>query len=72
MRIALKVIPGSKQNLYKEEGGVVKVYLMAPPVDGKANVALVKFLAKHFDVNTSRISILKGLTSRNKIVDVEL
>lgn len=72
MRIAIKVIPGSKQNSYKEESGAIKVYLTAPPVDGKANVALVKFLAKHFDVNTSRISIFKGLTSRNKIVDIDL
>ncbi len=72
MRIALKVIPGSKQNAYKEEAGMIKVYLTAPPVDGKANIALIKFLAAHFNVNISRVEVIKGLKSRNKIVDIDI
>jgi uncharacterized protein (TIGR00251 family) len=71
MQIHIKVIPGAKQNTYKEEAGVIKVYLTTPPVDGKANAALIKFLAQHFNINTSRIDIIKGLKSRNKVVNID-
>ena len=68
----LKVIPGAKKNLLKEEGAVFKVYLTAPAVEGKANQALVTFLAQHFEVSKSKIEIIKGLHSRNKIVNILL
>lgn len=71
MQLTIKVIPAARQNLYKEEGGVIKVYLTAPAVDGKANLALIKFLSKHFDVNVSRIVILKGEKSRLKVVSID-
>ncbi len=71
MKITVKVTPGSKKNEFKQEGDLVKVYLTAPPVDGKANAALIKFLAKHFSVKPSAIEILKGLKSRHKIVNID-
>jgi uncharacterized protein len=71
MRIELKVIPGARKNLYKQEGDGTKVYLTAPPVDGKANEALIKFLAEHFCVKVGRITLLKGLKSRHKVVNIE-
>ena len=71
MRFSLKVIPGAKRNEWVEAKGIVKVYLNAPAVDGKANVALVKFLAGHFGVKSSQIEITKGLKSRHKIISIE-
>ncbi len=68
MTIEIKVIPGAKKNLYKEENGQVKVYLTAPPVDGKANDALCEFLSEHFGVRPSSIEIIKGLKSRKKVI----
>jgi uncharacterized protein (TIGR00251 family) len=68
MKLNVKVMPGAKKNLLKEEGGGIKVYLTAPPVDGKANDALVDFLAEHYNVRVSRIEIIKGLKSRNKVI----
>jgi len=70
MILEIKVIPGAKKNLLKEEAGGVKVYLTAPPVDGKANEALVEFLAEHYGIRSSRIEIIKGLKSRNKVINI--
>lgn len=70
MIIELKVHPGAKKNLFKEEKGLVKVYLTAPPLDGRANEALVAFLAEHFGVRSSAVCIIKGLKSRNKAVKI--
>jgi uncharacterized protein YggU (UPF0235/DUF167 family) len=45
--------------------------LQAPPVDGAANEALVRFLADEFGVPRRKVRIISGLGSRNKIVEVE-
>ncbi len=70
MKIAIKVIPGAKKNQWKEENGMIKVYLTAPPLENRANEALVDFLAGHFDLKKSAIEIVKGLKSRHKIVNI--
>ena len=72
MIIDIKVIPGAKKNRVLEEGGrIVKVYLTAPPVEGKANEALIEFLAGHFGIRKSQIEIIKGLKSRNKVIIIK-
>ena len=68
--ITLKVIPRARKNLWKEENGLVKVWLTAPPVEGKANTALIAFLSDHYGVSKSRIEIIKGLNSRNKTIKI--
>jgi uncharacterized protein len=70
MQINVKVIPGAKKNLLKEENASYKVYLTAPPVEGKANKALIEFLAEYFKVKKNQIEITKGLKSRNKTVNI--
>ena len=49
----------------------LKVQLTAPPIDGKANAALVRFLAKALGVPRSAVRVAKGLTSRRKLVEIE-
>lgn len=72
MRIYLKVIPRSSQNkIEKISEGEYRVRLTAPPVDGKANEALIKILAEHFGVAKSFISIVGGKGMQRKMVDVE-
>ena len=71
MRIALKVIPGAKRNEWKVQDDGIRVYLNAPAVEGKANAALIKFLAVHYGVKTSQIEIIKGLKSRHKVINIE-
>jgi len=70
MILEVRVIPGAKKDLFKEEAGKVKVYLTAPPVEGKANAALVDFLAEHYGIRPSCIEIIKGLKSRNKVINI--
>jgi len=48
----------------------IKVKLTAPPVEGKANEALVKFLAKEFKISPSSVEILRGHHSREKIIRI--
>jgi len=70
MKLQVKVIPGAKKELWKEEAGMVKVYLTAPALEGRANEALICFLAEHFEVKKSAIQIVKGLKSRRKVVNI--
>lgn len=70
MRLEIKVIPGAKKDALSEQNGAVKVHLRAPAVDGKANAALVKFLAEHYGVKTSQIEVIKGLKSRHKVINI--
>jgi len=70
MKLQVKVIPGAKKALWKEEGDTVKVYLTAPALEGRANEALIESVAEHFGVKRSAIEIVKGLKSRYKIVNI--
>lgn len=69
--VSVRVVPrSSKEEVAGFEGGVVRIRLNAPPVEGKANEALVRFLAKTVGVPKSRITLVTGEKGRNKIVRV--
>jgi uncharacterized protein len=51
-------------------GDALKVTLSAPPVDGRANVALVEFLSEVFSVPRSAVQVVTGERSRNKVIRV--
>jgi uncharacterized protein (TIGR00251 family) len=51
--------------------GVVLARVRAPPVDGRANAALVKLVAKAAGVPASRVQIVRGHGARDKVVDVD-
>jgi hypothetical protein len=70
MRLNIRVIPNAKQNKLAEESGRIKIYLNSPPVEGKANKALVEFLAEHYNIKRNRIKIISGEKSRNKIIEI--
>ena len=70
MNIQIKVTTGAKKTLWKQDGEQIKVYLTAPAIEGRANEALVDFLAGHFGVKKSAIKIVKGLKSHYKIVNI--
>ena len=48
----------------------IKIKVTAPPIEGKANEALIRFLAKEFGISISSIEILKGLHSREKTLRI--
>lgn len=51
---------------------VYKVSVQAVPVDGKANRAIIKTLAKYFDVAPSCVRIVSGETAKKKIIEIDL
>jgi len=70
MRINIRVIPKAKQNKVVVEHDRLKVYLTAPPVEGKANQALMEILAEHYGVRRSQVKIISGLKGRDKVVEI--
>jgi uncharacterized protein (TIGR00251 family) len=68
---AVKVVPrAAKTELAGETEGMLRVRIAAPPVDGAANEELIRFLAKRLGVPRSDISIVAGLSSRKKRVQL--
>lgn len=72
MKLHIKVKPGASKDLIeKESDGSLKVRIQAPPVDGKANVYLISFLAKQLKMPKSAFEITKGTSSPFKTIEVE-
>ncbi|MEC9197166.1 MAG: DUF167 domain-containing protein [Pseudomonadota bacterium] len=65
--IAVRVTPKASRNAIKEEDGVLRVYVTTVPEDGKANAAVVKLLSKAVGVPKSRLDLVRGHTSRDKV-----
>ncbi len=71
MKLSVRLIPNAKKSeIAGWEGQTLKIRVSAPPIEGKANDELVKFLAEILDCAPSEIQILKGATSKNKLLDV--
>ena len=74
--LALHVQPGARRTEIaglRGEGkeSRLKIRLAAPPVDGKANAELLRFLADAFDVPLRDVVLVRGETSRHKVVRIE-
>jgi hypothetical protein len=71
MRLRIRVSPNSRQpGIEQLPDGTLKVRVSAPAHEGKANMAVIEALARHFRVPKSRIRILRGEATRNKLVEV--
>ena len=70
--LAIRVTPRASKNEITEimSDGTVKVRLTAPPVEGKANLALITLLAQVLGVSVSQIEIVAGDTGRDKLVSI--
>jgi uncharacterized protein (TIGR00251 family) len=69
--LTLHIQPGAKKTeLAGLHGDALKIRLAAPPVDGKANEALVKFVAETLGLPKSAVSLKSGQTSRRKVLEV--
>lgn len=63
--------PGAKRSeVAGLHGDALKIRLAAPPVEGKANEALVRFIAERFAVPQRNVELLRGAQSRHKMVKV--
>jgi uncharacterized protein (TIGR00251 family) len=69
--LPVKVHPGAKRNaLNGTHDGALKVSLTTPPTDGRANAALVAFVAERLGVARGAVSLLTGAASRQKMLRV--
>lgn len=69
--LSIRIQPrASKNEVVRLDGGGLRIRLTAPPVDGAANEALVKFLSAVLSVAKSKIEIVSGHTSRDKIIRI--
>jgi uncharacterized protein len=69
---SVKVVPRASQSeIIGEQGGLLRVRIAAPPVDGAANEELVRVLAKEFSVPSRSISIIGGHSSRLKRISIK-
>lgn len=67
--ISLYILPNApKSQIIGEHNGALKIKIKAPPVDGKANEEIVRFLSKKLELSKSKIEILKGDKSKLKKV----
>jgi uncharacterized protein (TIGR00251 family) len=71
-RIAVRLQPrASRDEIVGLRDGTLVVRVSAPPVDGRANSALCKLIARRAGVAASRVSVVRGERSRDKLVEVE-
>jgi len=67
----VRVVPrASKSEIIGEHDGALKVRIASPPVDGAANLELIRVLAKKLGVSRNDIEIISGGTSKNKRIRV--
>jgi uncharacterized protein (TIGR00251 family) len=71
-RIRVQVTPrAARSEVTGWREGVLRVRVTAPPVDGRANEAVVRLLAAALGVPPSRVSVVSGATGRLKLVQVD-
>jgi uncharacterized protein (TIGR00251 family) len=71
VKINVQVSPNARHNeVVGFESDMLKVKVAAPPLQGKANKELIKFLSQTLKVSRGSITIERGLTSRNKIIAI--
>ncbi|MBS1801151.1 MAG: YggU family protein [Acidobacteria bacterium] len=69
--LSVRVHPGAKRNAVTGlHAGAVKIALTAPPVDGKANEALIAFVAEQLRLPRSKVALVAGATSRSKTLRI--
>lgn len=70
-RLAIKVTPGARSENVAIEDGRLLVKVRAKPQDGAANEAVLSLLADALGIATSRLRLLRGATSREKLFQIE-
>jgi uncharacterized protein (TIGR00251 family) len=69
--LTIRVHPGAKKNAITGlHADSLKVALNAPPVDGRANDALIAFIAESLNLPRSRVALLSGASSRSKVLRI--
>lgn len=73
VRLTVQITPAAKKNeVIGLLGSELKIRLQAPPIEGKANAALVRYIAASVGVPKSRVQVVHGHTSRRKVVEISV
>lgn len=70
-RLAVRVSPGARQEGIAREGAALSIAVAAPPEDGRANEAVRGLLARALGVAPSRLTLVQGATSRDKLYQLD-
>ena len=72
MKISAKIKPNSRhrEEVVMNDDGSLTIYIKAPAIEGRANLAAIKLVAKHYGVAPSRVKLVRGTTSRNKVFEI--
>lgn len=72
MKLSIHLKPNSRhrEEVVVGDDGVLTVYTKAPAIEGRANLAAVKLLAKHFGVSSSKVKLLRGVASKYKVFEI--
>ena len=73
MKISVHIKPNSRhrEEVMKNDDDILTVYIKAPAIEGRANAAAIKLLAKHFKVALSKVKLVRGATSKYKIFEID-
>ena len=73
MKISVYIKPNSRhrEEIVKNDDDTLTVYVKAPAIEGRANAAAIKLLAKHFKVALSKVKLVRGATSKYKIFEID-
>jgi uncharacterized protein len=71
VKLAVRVIPNARRSEFSgRRDGELVLRLNAPAVEGRANKAAVEFIAKHFGIARSRVTLVAGEKTRHKVFEV--
>ena len=72
MKVFVFLKPNSchREEVVANDDGSLTIYAKAPAIEGRANLAAVKLVAKYYGVAPSRVKLVCGVTSRNKVFEI--
>jgi len=70
MKITVRVVPKAKQNRIEKTAEGFRLRVTAAPTDGKANEAVIRLLALYLGVAKSKLRVVRGATSRDKLIEL--
>lgn len=73
MKISVQLKPNSRhrEEVVTNDDGSLRIYTKAPAIEGRANLAAVKLLAKHFGVSSSKVKLVRGASSKYKVFEID-
>jgi hypothetical protein len=73
MKVSVRIKPNSRhrEEVVPNDDGSLTIYTKAPAIEGRANAAAIKLLAKHFKVAPSKVKLVRGAASKYKIFEID-